>query len=95
MARTAVNLKVILRDVKNSVSHVVPSSEAVDFLLNLSQLSLDSPYSVVLLTENFDLLGKALDDLNNVVPFDGKVGDKLIKNEQYQKSSCLIGQLDA
>jgi hypothetical protein len=92
---TAVHLEKILRDVKNSVSHVILLLEAADFLLNFSQLSLDGPYSVVLLAEDLDLLGQALNDLNNVVPFDGKVRDQLIKNEQYQKGGCLIGQFDA
>jgi hypothetical protein len=92
---TAVRLEIVLRDVKNSVSHVVLLLEAVDFPLNLCQFSLDGSYSVVLFAEDLDLLGQALDDLNKVVALDGKVGDKLIKNEQYQKSSCLVGQLDA
>jgi hypothetical protein len=95
MGSTAIYLEIILRDVKNSVSHVVLLLEAADFLLNLSQFSLNRPYSVVLLTENFDLLGKSSDDLNDVVSFDGKVGDQLIKNEKYQKGGCLIRQLDA
>ena len=69
--------------------------EAVDFFLDFGQLSLDGPYSVVLLAEDFDLLGQALDDLNNVVALDGEVGDQLIKDKQYQKGGCLVGQLDA
>jgi hypothetical protein len=36
-----------------------------------------------------------LDDLNDVVAFDGEVWDQLIKNEQTQKCNCLIGQLNA
>jgi hypothetical protein len=95
MGSTAVHLEKILRDVKNSISHVVLLLEAADFLLNLSQLSLDSPYSVVLLAEGLELLGQALDNLNDVVSLDGKVGDQFIKKEQNKKGGCLVGQLDA
>jgi len=71
------------------------SLEAVDFLLDFGQLGLDRADGVILFAEQLHLTSKALDGLNKVVPFDGEVRDKLIKNEQYQKGGCLVGQLDA